>query len=606
MATGITDIDAYRRERLDLVVVGHVDHGKSTVIGRLMADTGSLPEGKLEQVKATCAKNARPFEYAFLLDALKNEQAQGITIDTARCFFKTAARDYIIHDAPGHIEFIKNMVTGASRADAALLVIDAHEGVQENSKRHGYILSMLGIRQVVVLLNKMDLVGFEQAAFEAVRDEYAAFLQRLGVRPAGFIPVSAREGINMTERSSEMPWYDGPTVLEQVESFTLPSAEDDRPLRLPVQDVYKFTAAGDDRRIVAGTIESGSVAPGDEVVFLPSCKRSTVASIETFNAEAPDRARAGLATGLTLDTQVYAKPGELLVRADEAAPLVGTTFRANVFWMGRAPMVPGKRYKLKLGSARVPVELARVHQVLDASDLLSDEAKRQIDRHEVGECELECARPVAFDLADTLPETSRFVIVDGYDIAGFGVILERVEEPAALVAERVERREAAWAKGEVTPGQRLARNGHSGKFVVFVGESEAASHLAKRLERRLFAKGAQTYFLGLSEAFEDMDLSEGRGAIERADNLQRLGELARIMTDAGLLFITALDDVDGFDLETLRLLNAPSELFVVRVGDEPGELRPQAAVDVHAEENAALDAIESALGALGILGEYSI
>jgi bifunctional enzyme CysN/CysC len=217
-----------------------------------------------------CKVNARPFEYAFLLDALKNEQAQGITIDTARCFFNTSQRHYIIHDAPGHVEFLKNMITGASRAQAALLVIDAKEGVRENSKRHGYILSMLGIRQISVLVNKMDLLDWDQAKFAAIVTEYSDFLGRLGVHPTSFIPISARDGDNIVSRAAAAPWYDGPTVLEQVEDFKQLDDDIDRPFRMPLQDVYKFTEARDDRRIFVGTIETGRIRPGDDVVFLPS------------------------------------------------------------------------------------------------------------------------------------------------------------------------------------------------------------------------------------------------------------------------------------------------------------------------------------------------
>ncbi|RPJ22354.1 MAG: GTP-binding protein, partial [Planctomycetaceae bacterium] len=195
---------AIAREQMDIVVIGHVDHGKSTLVGRLLADTGSLPEGKLEQVKQACHRNAKPFEYAFLLDALKDEQAQGITIDSARCFFHTARRAYIIIDAPGHIEFLKNMISGAARAEAGLLVIDVAEGVQENSRRHGYLMSMLGIRQIAVCVNKMDIVGYRQEAFQAVRDEYGQFLAKIGLEPMAFIPISAREGDNVARRSELM------------------------------------------------------------------------------------------------------------------------------------------------------------------------------------------------------------------------------------------------------------------------------------------------------------------------------------------------------------------------------------------------------------------
>ena len=217
-SAGVRSGDALK-DRMNIVIGGHVDHGKSTVVGRLLADTGSLPEGKLEAVKALCERTAKPFEYAFLLDALKDEQSQGITIDAARVFFQTEKRHYIIIDAPGHIEFLKNMITGASRAEAALLVIDAKEGVQENSRRHGYMMSMLGIRQLAVLVNKMDLVGYSQAHFDGIVREYSEFLARIGVHPACFIPAAGREGDNIAARSAAMPWYRGPTVLEALDQF---------------------------------------------------------------------------------------------------------------------------------------------------------------------------------------------------------------------------------------------------------------------------------------------------------------------------------------------------------------------------------------------------
>src|SRR6188768_3625900 len=208
------------REHFNVVIVGHVDHGKSTVVGRLLADTNALPQGKLESVRRECDRTGKPFEYAFLLDALSDEQDQGITIDTARCFFKSAKRDYIIIDAPGHIEFLKNMISGAARAEAAVLVIDAKEGVRENSRRHGYILSMLGIKQVIICVNKMDLVGYSEEHFLKIEKEYRDFLNSIGaVSPQQFIPVSAVNGENLATRSASMPWYKGPTMLESLDVF---------------------------------------------------------------------------------------------------------------------------------------------------------------------------------------------------------------------------------------------------------------------------------------------------------------------------------------------------------------------------------------------------
>jgi bifunctional enzyme CysN/CysC len=576
----------FELERMDIVAVGHVDHGKSTVIGRLMADTGSLPDGKLEQVKAMCAANARPFEYAFLLDALKNEQAQGITIDTARCFFNTENRHYIIHDAPGHVEFLKNMITGASRAQAALLVIDAHEGVRENSKRHGYILSMLGIRQISVLVNKMDLLEWDQAAFEAIVDEYATFLGHLGVHPTSFIPISAREGDNIVTRAQAAPWYDGPTVLEQVESFTQLDDDLERPFRMPLQDVYKFTASGDDRRIFVGTVETGRVRPGDEIAFLPSGKRSTVKTIEVLEGARPDEAFSGQATGLTIDTQVYVKPGELMVRTDEPEPRVATRLRANVFWMGTAPLVRGRRYLLRLGGARVPVELESVMSVLDEQELESVTGAGEVRRHQVAEIVMRATRPVAFDAADVLEPTSRFVIVSGYDTAGCGIVLEAL--PDAEGGSGGERR---FEAGLVSAAQRAARYEHGGRAVVIVGEHAADAHqLAAELEEVIFARGTHSYFLGATDVGEDEDV------LGREAHLARLGEIAWAMADAGIVLVTGLGDVDRFDLERLRTLAAPHELFVIdRGGDTGADLVLPA--DVAME-----DAVERALEALTTAG----
>ena len=245
------------RQQMNIVIVGHVDHGKSTVIGRLLADTDSLPQGKLQAVREQCRKNAKPFEYAFLLDALKDEQAQGITIDSARCFFHSAKREYIIIDAPGHIEFLKNMISGAARAEAGLLVIDAHEGVQENSRRHGYMMSMLGIRQLTVCINKMDLVNYDQTAYENIINEYSVFLDNVGITPKAYIPISARYGDNIVGPSEKTAWYDGMSVLSMLDNFEKEPAGVDKPLRFPVQDIYKFTADNDNRRIIAGRIETG-------------------------------------------------------------------------------------------------------------------------------------------------------------------------------------------------------------------------------------------------------------------------------------------------------------------------------------------------------------
>ncbi len=556
------------RAQMYIVIVGHVDHGKSTVIGRLLADTGTLPKGKLESVKANCRKNSKPFEYAFLLDALKDEQSQGITIDMARCFFKTAARDYIIIDAPGHIEFLKNMITGASRAESALLVIDVDEGIKENSKRHGQMVSMLGVKQVTVLVNKMDLVDFSEEVFEKLKADYSEFLAQIKVKTVSFIPVSAREGDNIASLSDRMPWYKGATVLQQLDGFTSDKQLQDKPFRFPVQDIYKFTRQNDDRRIVAGTVAAGSVSVGDEVLFLPSGKQSAIQSVETFNTALKQIATTGDAFGFTLTTQIYIRPGELMVKPSEPLPEVGTRFRVNIFWVGRAPMILEKEYKLKIGSARASVKLAEICNTLDASDLSYSNNKHQLDCRDVGECILETSRPIAFDPAAASETTGRFVIVDNYEIAGGGIVIENLSADETLLQRHIRERENNWEKGLIKTEERERANGHRAKFIVFTGVPGTGKRsIAKALEQGLFSNRLKAYYLGVANIDRGLDADLGFNADNAGERLRRIGELARIITDAGLIFITTIDDADDYDIETLKQLNEPSEILVINLGE---------------------------------------
>jgi bifunctional enzyme CysN/CysC len=532
-----------------------------------LADTGSLPEGKLEQVKQACRRNAKPFEYAFLLDALKDEQAQGITIDSARCFFHTAKREYIIIDAPGHIEFLKNMISGAARAEAGLLVIDVAEGVRENSRRHGYLMSMLGIRQIAVCVNKMDLTGYREEAFAAIRDEYGQFLAKIGLEPLAFIPISARAGDNVARRSQPMAWYTGPTMLDLLDTLQKEPAPVDKPLRLPVQDVYKFTEHGDDRRIIAGRIVTGRLHVGDEVVFLPSAKRSRIQSVEAFPSSTRREAQAGESTGVTLQTQVYIKPGELMVKAGEPQPRSSTKLEANLFWLSPNPMVMGKRYKLKLHAARATAYLTAVHTVIDASNLTTVANRRQIERHDVAHVTLETLKPVACDPAIEVPQTGRFVIIDEYEIAGGGVILSAEQASNTLVLEHVRQRNQAWVRSRISPQERAALHSQRPALVVICGpQGGDMESLGRAVEEHLHHSGRLAYYLGLSNQLlglnTDLNVLGGR-----EEFLRRLGETAHLFTDAGLIVITTIADLDDFELETLDTLNQPGELVVVSVGE---------------------------------------
>ncbi|MEG8946160.1 sulfate adenylyltransferase subunit 1 [Rosettibacter firmus] len=421
------------KERMNIVVVGHVDHGKSTLIGRLLADTNSLPVGKLEQIKKTCELNAKPFEYAFLLDALVDEQTQGITIDTARIFFKTKKREYIIIDAPGHIEFLKNMISGAARAEAAILLIDAHEGIAENTKRHAYMLSLLGINQIIVAVNKMDLVDFSESRFNQIKNDYSKYLNEININPVEYVPISAFHGLNLIEHSNKMSWYKGKTILELIDSFEKEKEDEENDFRMFVQGVYKFTENGDNRRIIAGTINSGTINVGDEIIFLPSQKKSIVKSIEIFGKEAPLFAIAEQAIGLTLTTQIYVKPGDLICRIDQQLPYTTNRFIANIFWMGKNNLSIHKKYKLKIGTNKAGVSIEAIKSVMNASTLEKENYREEVHRNEVAQIIFRTDKPISFDLFSKIKSTGRFVIVDEYDIAGGGIIIEALEEKEELV-----------------------------------------------------------------------------------------------------------------------------------------------------------------------------
>ncbi len=596
------------REQMNIVIVGHVDHGKSTVIGRLLADTGSLPEGKLDSVKEYCRKNSRPFEYAFLLDALKDEQAQGITIDTARCFFKTSKRDYIIIDAPGHIEFLKNMVTGASRAEAALLVIDAKEGIKENSKRHGHIVSMLGIKQVVVLVNKMDLVDFSKEVYESIISEFGEFLQKVNIKPINFIPISAFNGDNIAQKSPNTLWYEGPTVLEQLDGFVNKKENRQLPFRMPVQDIYKFTEEGDDRRIVAGTIISGAINVGDEVVFLPSNKRSVINSIEGFNVKPRNTAYADEAIGVTLTTQIYIKPGELMVKASEKPASVSSRFRANIFWVGKAPLIKNKNYKLKIGTMKIAVKLIEILNIIDAAELNIDTFKDQVERHDVAECIFETAKPIAYDVISDVEQTGRFVIVDNYEISGGGIILEEVPDTDSSLLTHIREREFLWEKSLISAEQRKNAYGHKAKFVVITSGSEGKEKdiqdIGRQLEERLFNMKYKAYYLGVSSILHGLASDVANDYEDRDEHIRQIGELARIFTDSGQIFITSIFNLDDYEAKKLKLLNQPNEIIVVNIGQTPfNNFVPDASIE---DTEGAVEAVGDLLKRHEIILEYYI
>jgi sulfate adenylyltransferase large subunit/thioredoxin-dependent adenylylsulfate APS reductase len=439
---------ATSRPLVRIVIVGHVDHGKSTLIGRLLAETGSLADGKLDELRAVSARRGVPFEWSFLLDALQTERDQGITIDTSQIRFRTPARDFVLIDAPGHTEFLRNMVTGASQADAALLLVDAAEGMRQQTLRHAYLLHLLGVRQVVVIINKMDRVGYDDSRFVEIEAEMTARLIDFGLKPAAVIPISARYGDGVVERTAAIGWYRGPTVIEALDRFAPARHAAALPLRLPVQAVYRF----DDRRIVAGRIQSGSVAVGDEIAVAPSGKRAIVRSIEAWPGNDGERrpAGAGQSVGITLDREVFIARGDLIAHADNRAPS-GRSLMAQIFWLHDSALTAGTPVTVRAGTAETRGVITAITNAFDPADhaVTSHDTLGQdhvgqdhVGQNHVGEVEISLASPVAADLYADNPRTGRIVLdLDGR-IAGGGLVLALKRESATHHASAPQRSQA--------------------------------------------------------------------------------------------------------------------------------------------------------------------
>jgi bifunctional enzyme CysN/CysC len=414
----------------------------------------------------------------------------------------------------------------------------------------------------------MDLVGFDQAHFEKIESEYRGFLDRVGVRPAAFIPVAGRDGDNVATRSNRLAWYHGPTVLEALDAFVPAPAESDGPFRMPVQDVYKFTNRGDDRRIIAGTVESGRVSVGDEIVFYPSGKRSVVKTIAGFPGPGPTSASVGEAIGFTLREQIYVARGELAARSEERRPQLSSRLKVRLFWLGRSPLIKKKDYLLKIGTARATMRLESIHRVIDASNLTTIADASKVDRHAVAECTLVCNRAIACDAGQDVAATSRFVIVDAYEISGGGVVAEALPDTQRSVREKVLLREYKWEPSFIAPERRAARFAQRATLLIITGPKEVdRKGLAKQLESRLFDEGRVAYFLGIGNVLYGVDADIERGTENRHEHVRRLAEVANLMLDAGMILIVSAQELTQEELGLIKTAVDPQRIETVWVGE---------------------------------------
>lgn len=545
---------------LSVVIAGHVDHGKSTLVGRLMQAMGRITAQKEEEIRAQCARRGMPFEWAFVMDALQEERNQGITIDTSHTWLSSTKRSYVLIDAPGHKEFLRNMITGAAGADAALLVIDVREGAREQSRRHGYMLHLLGIRQVAVVVGKMDAVQYEERHFREVEKEFGDYLCAIGLAPTAFVPVSARDGEGVCDSSKHMSWYAGPSLVDALDALAAPSEDADKPLRFAVQDIYKF----DDRRIIAGRVESGAMKAGDELLFSPSCARAKIANIEAWpQGTAPQKAQAGMSVGVTLDEPIFVQRGQVASHADNA-PMLSDRFRARIFWLAHEPMQKQRRYKLRLGALDVMAELRDIEYVVDP-DTLAQTPATDISRNMIAEVLLRTRGPVPLDAFAALTKTGRFVIMQGYDIAGGGIVhLEGIADQRVAPNEAKAHNITPVASA-VTAQQRAIMNGHLGGVLWLTGLSGAGkSTLAQELQRHLFQKGCHVFVLDGDNLRGGLCRDLGFSPEDRHENLRRAGEVAALFAQSGTIVITAFISPTEEDRKIARSA-APDSFHLVHV-----------------------------------------
>lgn len=529
---------------LHIVMIGHVDHGKSTLLGRLLHDTDSLPEGKQEELKTLSARRGSDIEWSFVLDAFQAERDQNVTIDTTQARFKTQKRDYVMIDAPGHREFLKNMISGAACADAAVLVIDATEGLQEQTCRHAYLVHLLGLRHVIVAVNKMDIAGYNQSVFEKTSQDISAYLQSFGISPAAVIAVAARAGLNVTSPATEMNWYKGPSLLAALDA--LPDAVTDKqaPLRFSVQDVYKFGA----ERVIAGRVEAGTLNKGDQIYVSPGGQSATVTAIKVW-PDNPDKVQAHCSEsiGITLDQRLFVERGHVLSHAQDK-PVNTTLFTARVFWLDEQPLQTGMVLKLRQGTQESSVTIAALEKIINISDL-KDVKESVMQSGMIADVMWRARDLMALD------QGAQIVLYCGDDVVGGGVITSLSQGAGAQKSENI-----TAVDHLVSHATRAQRAGYKGQVFWLTGLSGAGkSTLAMRVEKILFERGYQVCVLDGDNLRHGLCADLAFSADDRRENIRRAGEVAALMADAGMVVISAF--ISPFSADRQRARDAAGGHF---------------------------------------------
>ncbi|HJV42817.1 sulfate adenylyltransferase subunit CysN [Caulobacter sp.] len=554
------DIDAYLHQHqhkslLRFITCGSVDDGKSTLIGRLLYDSKMIFEDQLAALEADSKKvgtQGGAIDFALLVDGLAAEREQGITIDVAYRFFSTEKRKFIVADTPGHEQYTRNMVTGASTADAAVILIDARKGVLTQTRRHSYLVSLLGIRHVVLAVNKMDLVGWDQDVFDAIVADYRAFAEQIGLSVFTPIPISGLGGDNIASRSEATPWFEGPILMDWLEGVEVEDDLQAKPFRMPVQWVNRPNL---DFRGFSGLIASGTIKPGDRIRALPSGRESRVARIVTLPGDL-DRAVAGQSVTLTLEDEIDVSRGDVIAAADAPAP-VANQFEATVVWMDDEPLPPGRTYLLKLGARTVGASVTEIKHRVNVNTLEHTAAKR-LELNEIGICNLSLDQAIPFEAYADNRQMGGFILIDRLSnrTVGAGMI-----NFALRRADNIH-----WQHTDVSKGSRAALKAQRGQVVWLTGLSGAGkSTIANLVEKRLHALGRHTYLLDGDNVRHGLNKDLGFTEEDRVENIRRVAEVAKLMVDAGLIVLTAFISPFRAERQLARDILEPGEFIEVFV-----------------------------------------
>jgi len=555
-----SDINAYlaqhqHKSLLRFITCGSVDDGKSTLIGRLLYDTRAIFADQLSALEADSKRvgtQGQNIDFALLVDGLAAEREQGITIDVAYRFFSTARRKFIVADTPGHEHYTRNMVTGASTADAAVILIDARKGVLTQTRRHSFLVHLLKLRHVVLAVNKMDLVGYDQASFDRIVAEYRAFAESIGIAQFTAIPISGLGGDNIVVGSEAMAWYDGPTLLAHLETIDIGAdAAQARPFRMPVQWVNRPNL---DFRGFAGLISSGSVRPGDPVRILPSGRTTSVARIVTMDGD-PAAAVAGQSVTLTLADEIDCSRGDVIAGAD-APPEVADQFQATLIWLGEAALLPGRSYWLKLGTQTVSATVQEPRHAIDVNTM-AELSVKTLGLNDIGVAEVYTDRPLVFE-----------PFSDGADLGGF-ILIDRTTNAtvaAGLLSFSLRRAQNVhWQAVDITPAAHAQQKGQTPRLLWFTGLSGSGkSTIANLVEKKLFALGRHSFLLDGDNVRHGLNKDLGFTDADRIENIRRIGEVARLMTDAGLIVLTAFISPFRAEREMVRSM-LPAEFVEIFV-----------------------------------------